>query len=574
MIRFVMPVSLTSTLSRTRARGLASRCANFNLMRLLQLWMLFMAVVSNADALMLGDIQVNSRLGQPFSARVAFIDITGVDPLQLKLQLASVEEYKKLDLQYPVGNRFRFQVVNMQGALVPFIRISTQYPVNDPFIDLLLEVSAASGKVVKSYTVLLDPPTDYQTPIAAPRATPSAIPSAAEQRPAAASGTVAATTENPPESVAKLQTKHSHHHRHSTTSTTAHSEKTVLHGQSHMKLAMSLSISKYSPATPANPKDAADALQEELIAKQKTLEDLQLQISEMQSVLMRLHNPDGQDSQAGSTVAAASVAKDIVAASNAATTETAEKTVAASQVKVQKSNPVQNKPPIVQPDPEVTAVSDWLNPILAVVVLLLGAAALIGYRKYRQMHAWAHGPFDDINDELAEEENNVPFHQNKLVVPGPLPSTETQLHQSVATAPPVVPVAPVVEAAPAVAEEPVPEAEKPSLTFGERSAEMQAYSEPASTPIVPPEYAILMEANKYLRAGKEQLAEEALIRAIEVNPKNSYGYFALLKIYAAHNDKLSFEKIAMQLMQIAGATAFEEVAEMGRQLDPQNPLYA
>lgn len=533
-----------------------------------------MAVVSNADALMLGDIQVNSRLGQPLSARIAFIDISGVDPLQLKLKLAGVEEYKKLDLQYPAGNKFSFQIVNMPGALVPFIRISTQTPVDDPFVDLLLEVSAASGKFVKSYTVLLDPPTDLPAPVVSPSAAAQTVPPAAGSASRQASSAVAATTENPQKNVVKLR-RHHRHSTHRTRSTAAHSEETALHGQSHMKLAMSLSISKYSPATPANPKDAADALQEELIAKQKTLEDLQLQISEMQGVLMRLHNPGAPDGQPASAVEAGNVGEDksvAIAASSAAPTEAAEKPV---EVALPSAAKEKLQLPIAQPEPEAASASDWLNPILGGVILLLGGAAWFGYRKYRLMQTSAHGPFDDVGDELTEAEDMLSFHQSKLVAPGPIPLTETYIQKPVAAMPPVLPIVKVPQTVAQAVPEPAPEpeTEKPSLTFGEQSAEMPAYTEQASTPIVPPEYAILMEANKHLRAGNEQLAEEALIRAIEVNPKNSYGYHALLKIYAAHNDKLSFEKIAMQLMQISGAAAFEEVAEMGRKLDPHNPLY-
>jgi pilus assembly protein FimV len=553
-----MSVFLSSVISHMRARVGLNRCARFGSMLL----MLSAVVMSNADALMLGNIQVNSRLGQPLSAQIAFLDISDVDALQLKLHLANIDEYKKLDLQYPEGIKFTFRVVNEPGALVPFVRIVTQRPIDDPFVNLLIEVTAASGKLVKAYTFLLDPPSELAS-------SDDAFSEEGKSLPVAKS-----MSDNVSVDSSKAAPRRKSRPRRVKKHAAVKKEPTARDSKSHMKLAMSLSISRYDPAAPVTQKEAGDALEEELIAKEKSLEELKSQIGEMQSVIKSLQ--DKTDPAAQSAPERAIAAQSEVAPQVAS--------VAPQPGKLHVETP------LAQPQPESASLSgtDWLNPLLAFLALLLGAAVLFGYRQYRRMHASKPGPFDNANDELHESEGVASLHANKLVVP----TADRHVEAYPATLPILPPSAPVpseplpsaplpsapvpsapVPSAPLPSAPSLSEADKPSLTFGEQSMEMPAYTEPASVPIVPPEYAILMEANKYLRSGKDKQAEEALVRAIEVNPKNTYGYHALLKLYVTRNDKAHFENIARQLKAIEDEESFEEAAEMGRKLDPGNPLY-
>jgi hypothetical protein len=518
---------------------------------------------TGADALVLGDIQVNSHLGQSLNAQIAFVDISDVDVQQLKIRLASAEEYRKLDLQYPENMKFVFKVVNEPGALVPFIRIFTSRPLDEPFVNLLIEITQSSGKLTKAYTFLLDPAAEL---ISSDEPAVRQIPQAAEtvsgvrlEKPVKS----IAAREKPVESASKQRSRHQGVKTVKTARTVQAEGQTQDDRKSHMKLSMSLSISKYDPSLPVSSKETSDVLQEELIAKEKSLEDLKLQIGEMQGVIKSLQNKLGPSDLAGSTVAVVSEIKP-----------------ADESVK-----PVAPLPAALTPPAKTSVTEDWLNPLLAIVVLLLGGAVFVWYRKYRQMHAWQHGSFEDAGDEPVEEQ--MPC---KLVEPAELIEPIEPVKQvglirpAVKTVEPVEPVkrvepsvatAPVLRSAPVIpAVEPVQAVvEKPSLSFGERSMETPAYAEPLSTPTVPPEYAILMEANKHMRSGKEKLAEEALIRAIEVNPRNPYGYQALLKIYGTRNDAAGFENIARKLRESGYVAAFEEAAETGRKLYPDNPLY-
>lgn len=91
--------------------------------------------------------------------------------------------------------------------------------------------------------------------------------------------------------------------------------------------------------------------------------------------------------------------------------------------------------------------------------------------------------------------------------------------------------------------------------------------------IHPPEYGMLEEADIYLRFGHDKLAEEALVEAIKLNPKNPHAYLTLLRIYFEKEDRAAFDALAQQLHTLGDISVWASVAEMGRALDADNPLY-
>ena len=501
-----------------------------------QLWMLFMAAVFMADAsaLVLGDdIRVNSALGMPFNARIAISELTEAEAQQLKMRLAANQDYKKLGLIYPDNHKFGFQLISEQGRQL-YIQVTTQRPVLDPFVDLLIEVTSVEGRLVKSYTALLDPAPnalsegsheDVQHGHASSETTPPSVqPDVSARVPVKAHATLYKRQHRKPLPAKAVQ------------------------GAEHrqMKLSMSLSISRYDPSTSVSTSN--DALQEELIAKEKLLNDLKLQIGEMQMVIKDLKEKQTNQAivmaasgvaeavpaasqVAASQVAASQVAASQVAASQVAASQVAASQVAASQVAASQVAAVSYAESGKNASVATMPVHDaWKKPVYTLVSLLTVVSCLFWFRG--RMNRSRPGPFDDLHrdeaDRLSDDADSV-VHVEDSASPLAL--------------------------------------KQPASSKSGASSEQKAQS-------VPPEYAVLMEANKHLRAGNEELAKEALLRAIGINPNNAYGYLALLKIYEKCGDKTGFEKIARQL-QLAGDTAsFNEAAEMGSRLDPDNPLYA
>lgn len=160
--------------------------------------------VPSAYALSLGRIAVLSALGEPLRAEIDILDINAEETASLKTSVASQDAFRSSGMEYNAAlNGLQISLQKRPDGR-SYLRISSDRAVNDPFVDLILEASWSSGRIVRDYTMLFDPPNLKQTPPVAPlapqvspapssvvapsRPTPSAAPSRAETtRPAPAS---------------------------------------------------------------------------------------------------------------------------------------------------------------------------------------------------------------------------------------------------------------------------------------------------------------------------------------------------------------------------------------------------
>ena len=115
-------------------------------------------VPAPADAAGLGRLTVQSALGQPLRAEVEVTSL-GLEELgTLSARLAPAEAFRQAGLEYnPALTNLRF-AIDRRSNRSAFVRITSTQPINEPFIDLLVELNWASGKFVREYTFLLDPP--------------------------------------------------------------------------------------------------------------------------------------------------------------------------------------------------------------------------------------------------------------------------------------------------------------------------------------------------------------------------------------------------------------------------------
>ena len=113
---------------------------------------------SGAQALGLGQIEVKSALNQPLVAEIPVLVSNRGEADALHVRLAAPEAFARVGLDRPAlqAANLAFEVVNDGGRTV--IRITTPNNVSDPFLNFLLEVDWGSGKMLREYTVLLDPP--------------------------------------------------------------------------------------------------------------------------------------------------------------------------------------------------------------------------------------------------------------------------------------------------------------------------------------------------------------------------------------------------------------------------------
>jgi pilus assembly protein FimV len=116
-----------------------------------------LAFHGHALALGLGKLTVDSALGQPLSARIELTSVTKEDLDSLRAKVADPSLYQQNNLTYQATlSRARVSLESSGGS--PYLRVTSPVSVQEPFLDLLVELDWASGRVVREYTFLLDPP--------------------------------------------------------------------------------------------------------------------------------------------------------------------------------------------------------------------------------------------------------------------------------------------------------------------------------------------------------------------------------------------------------------------------------
>ncbi len=131
-------------------------------------------------ALGLGGMRTQSALNQPFYAEIELNGIRSDEIDTVKARLASRDEFAKAGAERPhFLTRLQFaSAIGTDGR--PYIQVSSREPIREPYIDFLVEVLWPQGRLVKEYTVLLDPPARGSAP--PPRVVPPRT-SVARRRP-------------------------------------------------------------------------------------------------------------------------------------------------------------------------------------------------------------------------------------------------------------------------------------------------------------------------------------------------------------------------------------------------------
>lgn len=143
------------------------------------------ALPLNGQAAGLGKLIVLSPLGQPLKAELE-LTATREELSSLSARIAATDAFKQMGIEFaPVASSIRF-ILDKRPDGQPFLHMVSDRPVNDPFLDILVELNWSAGRMVREYTFLLDPPTLLQTeaapppPVVAPevKPQPAAVPAA------------------------------------------------------------------------------------------------------------------------------------------------------------------------------------------------------------------------------------------------------------------------------------------------------------------------------------------------------------------------------------------------------------
>ena len=143
---------------------------------------------SGALALSLGRITVQSALGEPLRAEVEVPDMNAEEAASLRTTVALPEAFTAAGLEYNSALSSLQATLQRRPDGRAYIRLTSDRAINEPFVDMILEASWSSGRIVRDYTMLFDPPSLRKPATVAPTLAQVAPPSIS--RPTAAAPTV------------------------------------------------------------------------------------------------------------------------------------------------------------------------------------------------------------------------------------------------------------------------------------------------------------------------------------------------------------------------------------------------
>ena len=106
----------------------------------------------------LGKLNVMSSLGEPLRADIELIAVTPEDLNSITAGIASQEAYSTQGIEKPASHNSIKVSIAKNAAGTPILKLNSSQAISEPFLDMLIQVDWASGRLLREYTVLLDPP--------------------------------------------------------------------------------------------------------------------------------------------------------------------------------------------------------------------------------------------------------------------------------------------------------------------------------------------------------------------------------------------------------------------------------
>ena len=135
--------------------------------------LLVLCLSPNVFALGVGGIKLNSTLDQPLDANIELLGVSTEEVSEIEIKLASNAIYERMGIERTsLINQLNF-VVREQDDGKYVIHINTDKSVTEPFLNFLIEVNWRNGRLLREFTVLLDPPVlteEEPAPVSTPEA--------------------------------------------------------------------------------------------------------------------------------------------------------------------------------------------------------------------------------------------------------------------------------------------------------------------------------------------------------------------------------------------------------------------
>ena len=116
-----------------------------------------LSVTLDAHALALGAISVRSFLGEPLRAEIEVPQISSEEAASFQATVASPEAFRAAGIEFtPALSGARVSLHRRPNGQA-YLRLTGERPINEPFVGVVIEANWANGRVVRDYTMLVDP---------------------------------------------------------------------------------------------------------------------------------------------------------------------------------------------------------------------------------------------------------------------------------------------------------------------------------------------------------------------------------------------------------------------------------
>lgn len=109
-------------------------------------------------ALGLGELTLDSYLNEPFKANIELLNVGNLGDDQVRVQLASRADFQRagVEREYILTSLSFETELNENGSGI--LWITTSQKVQEPYLNFIVEARWPTGRILREYTVLLDPP--------------------------------------------------------------------------------------------------------------------------------------------------------------------------------------------------------------------------------------------------------------------------------------------------------------------------------------------------------------------------------------------------------------------------------
>jgi pilus assembly protein FimV len=161
---------------------------------------LSLSAVITAHAAGLGTMTSSSKLGEPLNAEIELLAVNPGELSTIQAALAADQVYQDQMLEKPASYPYIQIAVGNNSKGQPILKLTSSQPITEAFLDMLIQVDWPTGRLVKEYTLLLDPPgfnSNYvsesaglpvtgqpQLPAEAPKAAAAPVPETEKPEPA------------------------------------------------------------------------------------------------------------------------------------------------------------------------------------------------------------------------------------------------------------------------------------------------------------------------------------------------------------------------------------------------------